>query len=338
MTRGRRTGNPGAVFEVLGVAEDEETAYRALLAATGPVTEAALARTLDRPRADVHRSVTTLVDRGLAQRVAGARGALVAVPPAVALDGLLLERERALEREAAELTRARAAAAGLQEELRRTRTPDPLDVIEIVVGREATSRRATALLRATRDEVLVMDTAPYEDPLDQPNEDELELLGRGVSCRALYDAVACEQPGMLTHILAMARAGERARVVRTLPLKAMIIDRRIAVLPVSRGSFLAAGDGALVVHPSSVLDALLALYESLWESGAEVAPGAAPGEREYDTVLLGLLAGGLKDEAIARQLGVSVRTLGRRMNDLMASLGASTRFQAGLQARGRGLI
>ena len=40
---------------------------------------------------------------------------------------------------------------------------------------------------------------------------------------------------------------------------------------------------------------------------------------------------------IARELGVSVRTLGRRSSALLAALGARTRFQAGLQAGRRGL-
>jgi DNA-binding NarL/FixJ family response regulator len=42
-----------------------------------------------------------------------------------------------------------------------------------------------------------------------------------------------------------------------------------------------------------------------------------------------MLAAGLKDDAVARQLGVSKRTLDRRVQELMRNLGAWTRFQAG---------
>jgi len=45
-----------------------------------------------------------------------------------------------------------------------------------------------------------------------------------------------------------------------------------------------------------------------------------------------MLGTGMKDEAVARELGISVRTLGRRMSGLLEALGARTRFQAGLQA------
>jgi DNA-binding CsgD family transcriptional regulator len=330
------------VFEILGVDPLDERAYRTLLVAAGPVTEAALAKRLGEPRGEVRRAVLRLEERGMVQRLAGAAAELVAVPPDVALDALLAEQEEDLKRREAELRRARAAATGLHEELRRNRLREPVDVIELVSGRERVSRRANAILRTVRHEVMVTDTPPYPDEyqVGAANDVELELLSRNVVCRALYDVAACETPGVVAHVLTMAKAGEQARVVPELPLKALIADRSIAVLPLSAGSFLAAGDGALVVHPSSLLDALVALFEALWRVGSPIAPGVDAGEtgEHLDLELLGMLAGGLKDEAIARQLGISVRTLGRRMNDLMVRLGASTRFQAGLQARGRGLI
>jgi DNA-binding NarL/FixJ family response regulator len=54
--------------------------------------------------------------------------------------------------------------------------------------------------------------------------------------------------------------------------------------------------------------------------------------------LLALLLAGLKDDAIARQLGLSTRTMRRRMKHLLDLLGADNRFQAGVQATRRGWI
>jgi DNA-binding NarL/FixJ family response regulator len=56
-----------------------------------------------------------------------------------------------------------------------------------------------------------------------------------------------------------------------------------------------------------------------------------------DQQLLALLAAGLTDQAIARKLGVALRTVERRVRRMMDGLGARTRFQAGLQAAARGL-
>lgn len=55
-------------------------------------------------------------------------------------------------------------------------------------------------------------------------------------------------------------------------------------------------------------------------------------------MLVRLLHAGFKDQAIARQLGVSVRTATRRVAALMRRLDAGTRFQAGVKARERGWV
>jgi DNA-binding NarL/FixJ family response regulator len=44
-----------------------------------------------------------------------------------------------------------------------------------------------------------------------------------------------------------------------------------------------------------------------------------------------MLAEGVKDETIARQLGVSVRTLSRITSTLLKNLQVETRFQAGMK-------
>jgi DNA-binding NarL/FixJ family response regulator len=57
-----------------------------------------------------------------------------------------------------------------------------------------------------------------------------------------------------------------------------------------------------------------------------------------DQALLHLLHAGLKDDAIARNLDISERTLRRRITELTTRLGASSRFQAGAQAVRRGWL
>ena len=61
--------------------------------------------------------------------------------------------------------------------------------------------------------------------------------------------------------------------------------------------------------------------------------------KALDTLLGGLiLAAGTTDEAVARRLGLSRRTVQRQMQQLMRRLGADSRFQAGLQAKARGWL
>lgn len=54
--------------------------------------------------------------------------------------------------------------------------------------------------------------------------------------------------------------------------------------------------------------------------------------KELDQTIIQLLGTGLKDEAIARRVGMSLRTTRRHIADIMKLLGAESRFQAGILA------
>ena len=55
-------------------------------------------------------------------------------------------------------------------------------------------------------------------------------------------------------------------------------------------------------------------------------------------MILELHRQGLSPTAIARQLGITTRTVARRINEIYEALGVQSRFQAGAVARRRGLI
>ena len=79
-------------------------------------------------------------------------------------------------------------------------------------------------------------------------------------------------------------------------------------------------------------------------SSAGVEPPAKkmhPDQKQLDrrdARILSLLSDGRSDATIARQSGVSLRTVERRVRALMDRLDAKTRFQAGAQAARRGWI
>jgi DNA-binding NarL/FixJ family response regulator len=67
-------------------------------------------------------------------------------------------------------------------------------------------------------------------------------------------------------------------------------------------------------------------------------PAAPPDDRDSDRVVLALLASGMTDEAAASEMRVSVRTFRRRVARAMRSLGAASRFQAGVMARAADIV
>src|SRR5262249_47535953 len=153
---------------------------------------------------------------------------------------------------------------------------------------------------------------------------------------------------LLSAVRDAVAGGEQARVFRDVPVKLLLSDedRALVMLPRSDGR----DADALLVYPSKLLDVLSELFEVFWRLGApihavpETDPGAgraavvADEPRPTSQQLLSLLTAGLSDDAIARELGVSKRTVHRRISRLQELLGARTRFQLGVQASRRGWL
>lgn len=90
-----------------------------------------------------------------------------------------------------------------------------------------------------------------------------------------------------------------------------------------------------VLRPPVVVSAFRDLFEQLWRRAEPLVTKEAS---EEDVKILELLAMGFKDEAIARQMGLGLRTVRRRIAHLMEEHGAETRFQLGLAVARRGLV
>jgi hypothetical protein len=261
---------------------------------------------------------------------AGDPSRFAAVAPDVALDNLARLREQ-------DLARARAHAQALADRWSRVgRVVDPREMIEIVVGRAATLQRAEQIQRASTDEVLMFDKPPYAAP-GIGNPTELQLLGEGTTrFRCIYDAAGLEVPGQYRLIGEMRAAGEESRVARSLPMKMVMGDARIALVPLETSPEVI--EVAAVVHPSALLESLKTSFELLWQRSTQlgdVSREAAVRDRfaEPDLQVLDLLTAGLTDKAVARQLGVTERTVQRRMQRIMSEYGVRTRLQLGLRLR-----
>lgn len=89
----------------------------------------------------------------------------------------------------------------------------------------------------------------------------------------------------------------------------------------------------LLLRGELMASVFTALFDALWLRG-QAFPG--PSAHGQDLKLLEYLAMGFKDEAMARQLGVSLRTVRRRVAALMAEYGVETRYQLGMAVSSRG--
>lgn len=254
-----------------------------------------------------------------------------AVAPDLAVEALIATREE-------QNRKARADVGPLMELYLRNRDEELADnaFVEVISGMSAVRELWHTLLRGARDEVCVLDQPPYITPLGQHVVLEDETRERDVQWRVVYDRSAVDLPGRVAEIIDLVAAGERARVTPTLPFKLAVIDKHAAVLPVVNADVV---DKVLLIRPSALLDVLRSTFELYWDKGIPFSPGGIyAAAADVDPNLLGLLAAGLTDESIARQLGLAPRTVQRRVRQLMDRCGAQTRFQAGVQAMRRGWL
>ena len=312
----------------MGVGADAEHVYRVLLKNPGASTTDIHERTALGHRR-LKRALDELERKAMIARRSGVPARFQPAPPDIVVEALISARED-------ELSQARLDALQLTTSLYTPpEQPQVADLIEILSTREAVAERWLQMQRVTRERIEVFVRPPYAQEQVEDDEAVQGLLhGRSVMTFAVYDEGALSSPGTLDHIRRMMGLGEQTRVVSRLPLKLALFDRRVALVPVSHSDPETTVDAGLLVHKSALLDALIALFDIYWQRGAEVRldhdetiPKRSAADE--DSVLT-LLAAGLKDETIARQLGVSTHTVRRRIAALLDRLGVTTRFQAGL--------
>ncbi|RSS83588.1 hypothetical protein [Streptomyces sp. WAC06614] len=263
--------------------------------------------------------------------------------PAAALGRIIQRREQLLRQESAVLESLRVYSDLLRRGPRPvpSRPPAPPQ-IETLVSTEDVAARVDRMLGAAEKEVLVLDRLPHGRGREGAGEVAAAgcrhvrgLLARGVTVRTVTDRTGTDFPDKAKVLTVLTELGLQVRTGPRLPTSLLLVDRRTCLLPVS-GSTDVTGP-ALVFGERLLRRTVLPLFESLWGRATPVGDAGSPltpGQRE----LLGLLAAGLKDESIARRLGVHVHTARRRINQLLGELDADTRFQAGIQAATRGWL
>jgi sugar-specific transcriptional regulator TrmB len=313
-------------LEGMGVAPLEERAYRLLLRHAG-LSSVELARRLDLTPRRVAGVLRTLGEKGMVSHTPDRPPRYFAAPPDVAVETLITASQREEEQRQ---RRARAAiatlgAAGAGAVVRDER------LVEIL-SPSSTAQLFVHMHRSVRNELLSLTRRPMlVSNIAEPDHLLFDALSRGVSCRALIDSDLLSMPGWTEHMRDNAMRGEECRIAASLPFKLVIADRRMAIIPLDLER---PGGPVLLVRPSSLLDALCEIFEMLWRTATPftVAQDEDAGTRD---ALLSLLTSGLNDKAIQLELGVSHRTLARRISGLMKDLGAATRCQLGFLAAQR---
>lgn len=162
-------------------------------------------------------------------------------------------------------------------------------------------------------------------------------IAAGVRYQVLFQDTIYQDPDRLRHALAITSNGAQARTLPDPPLKVLIADGERAAIMLHNDERRGDPMGLRVVA-SPTLDLMLRTFDVLWSLSAPISVNPSEPLDERDRAILTLMGLGATDDTIARRLGMSRRTVVRRTASLLERLGASTRFQAGVQAIRRGWL
>jgi DNA-binding CsgD family transcriptional regulator/sugar-specific transcriptional regulator TrmB len=312
-----------------GLGEIADALYRAMLG-DARLGVAELAQKLGWSPEQVRSGLDELARLSLIRPSSESPGEFRPVPPQVGLSALLSLQELELRQRQDQLLECKTTLEQLTEEYadaNRQRYP----AIEELTGIDSIRSRIELLASECQSEIVSF--APggpqSEANLEASKPLDLAVLRRGIRMKTVFQDSVMNDGASAAYANWLVEQGDEVRTTPILPPRMIIYDRSIAILPRDPSDTSA---GAVVVRGTGIVAALSALFNRIWDSARPLGR-----DREYqqgeltgqERVLLQLLAQGYTDEAVARKLGISVRT-GRRMTaNLTSRLGAKSRFQAG---------
>ncbi len=160
----------------------------------------------------------------------------------------------------------------------------------------------------------------------------------GFTVRKLLSPVALADEEARAHLRLVRSKGALVRISGSpLPHETIIVDRRVMILA---GRETPAGREYTVTASQNLVDGVHALLQAIWDNSLDLDAYLRSDVPRLDTdgrMILEALGSGLTDASAAGRLGVSLRTYRRRVAELMLTLEADSRFQAGLRAGELGL-
>lgn len=327
-------------MSVFGVSAAEEIIYRHFLRNPGTSADDIHLR-LHIDRDSARRSLDRLRNLGLL--ISTGAGPLISpADPGVSLARLVDSRLHELHQELQRVTQSRHVVDRLRAELgTQKHSPQDIDQLE---GLAEIRDRIDDLAFFAREEILSVEPYAKLSPenIERSRPLDLRCLRRGVRIRNVVPRKALQDGPTANYLRELASQGAMIRVVENTAERILVYDRKTALVPLDPQN---TARGALLAHKSGLVANIIALFEKIWDEAEDLEPAGGkesetpdPGLSEIEQRVLALMCSVGKDEAGARELGVSVRTYRRYVADLMQTLGAASRAQAALLARERGWV
>lgn len=327
-----------AAFGFLGLTADALRTYRLMLVGLDSVD--LLAQRLDQEPEVVSRLLESLLGKGLIVPSTEDPHTPRPLDPRLGFARLIDEHDRAVRHAHERLDLARDAVRRLVD-LAARQNPDRQQSLEMITGRDQiTDRIAEVVGEATTDVQTMITMLPSAAALAAAREGDLQLLERGILTRILVLAGHLRRSrDYVDYLHGLIDRGAHVRVAASLPTRLVLVDQELAIVPADPDD---PGAAASIVRQRGLVDLLLSLFDNAWDAAAPLEEDSCreqqwePSELELEVIRL--LGRGNKDEAIARRIGMSLRSVRRLVSQISHELGSGSRFELGLICAARGWV
>ncbi|WP_030749698.1 helix-turn-helix domain-containing protein [Streptomyces griseus] len=301
-----------------------------------------VARRLHLTPAERDECQAELTSLGLLEPAGDPAAAPAAVAPDVALLRLLQHERERLENRLAETSRAHTTLETLAGPFLRAGMEPGSEVEVEIVEDPARIRRELADLTDTAGSSVhsMLTGSVRREEISRELDRDRAWAARGVRVQAMYSHRVGQVPEMAQHLAERAAFGVEVRLSAVVPMNMVLADENFALLPTDPHDPRSA---AILARGPGLVRSYRALYDYCWHAAtpyghAEPDGHGGDGLTEQQRAALRMLASGIKDEQVARNLGVSLRTVSRLISELMQELDAASRFEAGVKAARLGLL
>ncbi|MET8826419.1 helix-turn-helix transcriptional regulator [Streptomyces sp. NPDC004610] len=260
------------------------------------------------------------------------------VPPAIAL----AQRLNPLEREIAERRRTSVELTDIFEPFMSlaTQTTTATPSLTVLEGFERINAALDLATAQCQTEMLTVQPGGrrLETTLLQGLERDKALTDRGVRIKTLYQHTARHSPETLAYTAQFTDNKVEYRTIDELVERLIICDETVAFIPTRDDRAV-----ALELRHPGLVRYLIKVFEFMWSRAVPLSTGApyetAPdGITDVQHTIAKLLVEGHVDEAIARRLGMNVRTCRAHIAKLATALGSGSRAQLGYLIAQSGLL
>ncbi|HVV77063.1 MAG TPA: LuxR C-terminal-related transcriptional regulator [Mycobacteriales bacterium] len=333
--RREENSNRGLLTE-FGLTDQAEQVWRALLAdPNASLAEIGDATSAEAP--EITKALKELAEAGLARSESSPSGFGIH-EPTIAIETLIARDERELASRRERLGAIRATVPDLAEIYVRARAATQQSVdVDVVHAFDEIQERIFLAGERTRIQHRHFMRGVRTETVRGAASADAESLSRGVRQRSLIGTSDLVDPEVFAALQVLHDLGEEIRVVDSVPTQLMIMDRELAVVPRAADD---QAQGAIFIREQALVDLLICLFDQMWLVAVPVfddsnSPGAPSGRVAR---VLALVATGVKDDRIARTLGIATRTVRRDIADLRDELGVSTRTEIVAAAVRRGWL